>query len=444
MSLLLTSRSLHSATLCTLYAQITIPHSRIFRKFLTHISQHPPLGTIVRRLDFSHYNPTGAGMSRRERMETMNLIPETLLQCLELTPNLREFLIQEHIDDEVDVNVLRHLFCELPKLKAVDFCACSSTKFKHAWVEMLDSSATVLPDVLLIERLGLHECTILPGEVYDTLLPRLPNLTHLDVAHTRITDEALHSIPSTARLTHLNLSKCALLTDEGVISFLANHPAASTLIYLNLGMDSKSHELFDEDSLAALLPILPTSLRSLNLKGSKMRSAHIPLLLPVTKHLEELSLGRNLDLAGISQLFKPEEEDEEEWTPPQLRYVDVSDLPLASLDLPYLFNARCPLLRDTSLPLEVIEVGIEASKKLEKSQISLRRSGWCVREAGRRWWLVRDFGNGQGQAKAGEPDVERDTGGRGWKWGANYWGMRKIPMARAEVGGMYGHYMFKR
>lgn len=380
-------------------------------------------------------------MSRRERMETMNLIPETLLQCLELTPNLREFLVQEHIDDEVDVNVLKHLLCELPKLKAVDFCACSGTKFKNAWVEMLDFSA-MLPPALSIERLGFHECTILPTEVFGLLLPRVPNLTHLDVAHTRIRDEALHSIPTSARLTHLNLSKCTFLTDEGVISFLTNHPAASTLVYLNLSMDAKSHEIFDENSLATLLPILPESLRSLNLKGSKMIPAHIPLLLPLTKHLEELSLGRNLDLETISRLFKPEEGHEEEWIGPQLRYVDVSDLPLVSLDLPYLFSARCPLLKDTSLPLEVLEVGIETSKKLEKSQISLKRASWCVKEAGRRWWVVRDFGNAM--TKEGDVVVQRDSGSRGWKWGASYWGMRKIPMARAEVGGMYGHYMFKR
>lgn len=377
-------------------------------------------------------------------METMNLIPETLKQCLELTPNLREFLVQEHIDDEVDVNVLKHLLCELPKLKAVDFCACSSPKFKHAWVELLDSAATVLPDVLLIERLGLHECTVLPAEVYTTLLPRLPNLTHLDVSHTRITDDALHSIPATARLTHLNLSKCAFLTEGGVISFLNNHPAASTLVYLNLGMDSKSHDLFDEDSLATLIPILPSTLRSLNLKGSKMALGHIELLLPLTKHLEELSLGRNLDLNAISLLFKPLDDAEEEWVPPQLRYLDVSDLSVAAVDLPYLFSTQCPLLKDASLPLEVIEVGIEASKKLEKSQVSLKRAGWCVKEAGRRWWLVRDVGSVQLKPGEIQGEVQRDSGSRGWKWGASYWGMRKIPMARADVGGMYGHYMFKR
>jgi hypothetical protein len=439
MSLLLASRSLHSATLCTLYAQITIPHSRIFRKFLSHISLHPPLGSIVRRLDFSHYNPTGAGMSKRERMETMNLIPETLKQCLDLTPNLREFLVQEHIDDELDFNVLKTLLCELPKLKAVDFCACSSTKFKNAWVEILDASTTLLPEMLSIERLGLHECTILPSPVFAMLLPRLSNLTHLDVAHTRITDDALHSIPATACLTHLNLSKCSFLTDEGIISFLTTHPAARSLVYLNLGRDAKSHEVFDEDSISSLLPVLPPSLRSLNLKGSKMTPAHIRLLLPLTKHLEELSLGRNLDLCDISRLFVPDEEQKEEWTEHQLRYLDVSDISLAQLDLPYLFSARCPLLKNAALPLEVLEVGSEANKKLEKSQVSLRRAGWCVKDAGRRWWLVRDFGDNKSTA-----EERMDSGRRGWKWGASYWGMRKIPMARAEVGGMYGHYMFKR
>lgn len=443
MSLLLTSRSLHSATLCTLYSQITIPHSRIFRKFLSHITLHPPLGTIVRRLDFSHYNPTGAGMSRRERMETMNLIPETLKQCLELTPNLREFLIQEHIDDEIDFNVLKSLLCELPKLKAVDFCACSSTKFKNAWVQILDPSVIELPETLSIERLGLHDCTVLPSHTFTTLLPRMQNLTHLDVAHTRITDEALLSIPTTARLTHLNLSKCSFLTDEAIVLFLSTHPAASTLVYLNLGMDAKSHEIFDEDSISSLLKVLPTSLRSLSLKGSKMVPSHIKLLLPLTKHLEELALGRNLDLNIISQLFMPEEESKEEWINPQLRYLDVSDLSLSQLDLPYLFSARCPLLKNTSLPLEVLEVGSEPSKKLEKSQITLRRAGWCVKEAGRRWWLVRDFGDQKNKDGVAAGD-RMDSGARGWKWGASFWGMRKIPVARAEVGGMYGHYMFKR
>lgn len=455
MSLLLTSRGIHSATLATLYAQITIPHSRIFRKFLSHITEYPSLGTIVRRLDFSHFNPTGAGLSKRERQETMNLIPETLLECLNLTPNLREFLAQEHIDDDLDTKVLEKLFCDLPKLKAIDLCACSSANFKHAFMEVLEASPTLLPAALSITRFSLHECTILPSHAYDLLLPRLANLTHLDVAHTRITDAALHSLPSTARLTHLNLSKCSYLSGMAVVDFLTHHPSASTLIYLNLSMDAKSHDMLTAENLTSLLPTLPSTLRSLNLKGSKMDNSHIPLLLPLTKHLEELGLGRHLQLRDVEQIFVPAPDTDtdahlaaqlEAWVPHTLHYIDVSDLTVAELDLPTLFGSYCPILQNSfSSPLEVLELSSEVNAKLLKSPAVLRRLGWCLKEAGRRYWLVRGHPNtGADATSLNSEEHNGDEGGRSWKWGANYWGMRKVPVARAEVGGMYGHYMFKR
>lgn len=193
-----------------------------------------------------------------------------------------------------------------------------------------------------------------------------------------------------------------------------------------------------------------------------MSSSHIPALLPLTKHLEELGLGRNLRLADIVGLFVPpppavdereeaedkatgagasEDEDvdgdgEAEWTPHSLRYIDVSDLSSASLDLGTLFGSTCPVLQRRARPLEVLELGEEVGKKVSASRAALRRVGWCVKEAGRRSWLVRIKGEGE--------EGDRDTGAREWKWGASYWGMRKVPVARADVGGMYGHYMFKR
>jgi len=439
MSLLLTSRGIHSATLATLYAQITIPHSRIFRKFLNHIAEYPSLGTIVRRIDFSHFNPTGAGKSIRERQETLNLIPSTLLQCLDLTPNLREFLAQEHIDNDIDAKIIRKLLCGLPKLKALDFCASYSSTFKNAFTEILEATPTPLPDVLPVTRLGLHECYNLPALTFDILLPRLPKLTHLDVAHTRITDAALHSIPRTARLTHLNLSNCSNLTGASVIDFLTKHPASTTLIYLNLSMDAKKFgELLSAADLTTVLPILPSSLRSLNLRGSKMDKSHIGLLLPLTKHLEELGLGRHLELADLTRLFVPNQdaelEDQLAWIPHQLHYIDVSDLSVAQLDLGTLFGMNCPILKSITAPLQVIEFSDEVNKKLGNSQAALKRVGWCLKEAGRRYWLVREVKNGE----------LVDSGARDWKWGANFWGMRKVPMVRAEVGGMYGHYMFKK
>jgi len=355
-----------------------------------YISEYQSLGTIVRRLDFSHYNPTGGGQTARERQQTQNLIPATLLKCLALTPNLREFLAQEHIDDELDANVMTKLF-SLPNLKALDLCACSSTSFRSAVT--IASSSPSLPDLLPITRLSLHESTILPASVISTLLPRLPHLTHLDVAHTRITDEALLSIPTTAKLTHLNLSKCCSLSGPVVVDFLSAHPATRSLVYLNLGMDAKSAEMLSAVDLTSLLPHLPTSLRSLNLKGSKMDATHIQPLMPISKHIEELSLGRHVSLKDLLPLFGPSEdlslEEQLSWTPHRLHYIDASDLSISQLDMTTLFGSSCPLLKSTSEPLEVLEVSEEVNKKLARSN-GVKRSGWCLKELGRRYWLVRE------------------------------------------------------
>ena len=436
MSLLLTSHAMHSATLATLYTKITIPHSRVFRKFLAHIREYPALGTIVRRLDFSHFNPTGIGLTARQRAETLNLIPATLLECLSLTPNLREFLSQEHIDDDMDANVIQKLLCDLPNLQALDFCACSSASFRDAITTVINTC--LLPEALPITRLSFHECTSLPSSVFETLLPRLPYLTHLDVAHTRITDNILFSIPHSARLTHLNISKCSYLSGERVVEFLSTHPAVKSLVYLNLGSDIKSHQMFNRCEVAALLPILPLTLRSLSLKGSEMHDSHLPLFLPLTKHLEELGLGHGLVLSDIRQLFVPDQdasiEEQIAWVPHTLHYIDVSDLSKSQLDLGTLFGMNCPILRNDTLPLEVLEINLEVFKIMNTSSL-VKRAGWCLKEAGRRYWLVRNDNT---------EEREKDSGGRHWKWGANSWGMRKMPVARAEVGGMYGLYMFKR
>lgn len=168
-----------------------------------------------------------------------------------------------------------------------------------------------------------------------------------------------------------------------------------------------------------------------------MEAVHVPLLLPLTKHVQELGLGRNLELQDLCRIFVPDEDLELEqqlaWIPHSLRYIDVSDLSMAQLDLGTMLGSRCPILKSTASPLEVMELSSDHYKRLEKSP-AVKRAGWTLTDAGRRYWLVR--------VKSAEEQV--DTGAREWKWGASYWGMRKVPVARAEVGGMYGHYMFKR
>lgn len=441
-SCLLTSRTLHSATLSVLYRNITIPHSVIFSKFLRHLNNYPALGTIVRRLDFSHFTSVGLGRTKQMNVEIQNLTSKTLLQCLDLLPNLMEFLLQEHVEDDVNTAVIEKIFTGLPNLRAVDFCGCSSQSFSSSFLEALTGSPALPLTFPQLKRVSLHECTGLSPEVFEILLPRLINLTHLDVAHTQITEAALFSIPETARITHLNLSRCSRLSGSQVVKFLTTHPAVSeSLVYLNLMTDASRYRLLEVEDVSALLPMLPSTLRSLNLGGAKVVSEHVSALIPLTKHLEELGLSTaDLSISDLNSFFVPPEQPngdgtaDQTWTPPSLHYLDLTRVPC--LSLPTLFNPKaCVLVSPQSVPLEVLELSDKLINPLRERSKSGKSIGWTVRELGRRGWYVRE---------PGERLSPADDGSRSWKMGARWWGMRKIPVAVGDVGGIYGHYMFKR
>ena len=421
MSLLLVSRTLHATTLNTLYRHITIPHSRIFRKFLNTITEYPTLASMVRRLDFSHFNPSTIFSTASERAQTRNLTTETLARCLELTPFLREFLAQEYIDDDLGPEVLRKLFFGLARLRAIDFCGCSSAGFRNAFKTILEDQ---WPETLKLTRVSFHKCLSLPSAVFETILPRLGEVTHLDVAGTRVTDKALESIPTTARITHLNLAKCQELSSEAVVKFITTHPAVKdTLVFLSLATDASTHRLLGNDDIEVILPRLPRTLRSLSLKGSRMNPSQISLLQPLTQTLEELALGDGLDLGEIQELFY----SNREWKTHNLRYLDISDIETR-------LGSASDLLAPNSAPLHVIEVGERSYERVAKMKKSLASVGWTAKEFGSRYWLVRLNADG----------TTYDNGGRWWKMGAESWGMRKVPVAVAEVGGMYGSFMFGR
>lgn len=421
MALLLTSRSIHAATLNTLYRHITIPHSRIFRKFLVTINAYPALASIVRRLDFSHFNPSTIFSTASERAQTRNLTSQTLLRCLELTPYLQEFLAQEYIDEDLGPDVIKKLFFELPRLQAVDFAGCASPYFKNSFQSLLQSP---WPETLTLTRLSFHKCLNLPASVFEHILPRLNRVTHLDLAGTRVTDLALQSIPETARLTHLNLSKCRELSSEVVVKFITTHPAViHSIVVLSLATLASSHLLLDKTDVDAILPRLPTTLRSLNLKGSRMDRSHLPLLAPLVQHLEELAIGRGIDLADIHRLLY----QNNQWIPHTLRYLDISDIDT-------IIGSANAMLGPGSAPLHVIELEERAYERAAKVRKNIERVGWTTKEFGSRYWLVRMNSDG----------TTRDNGARWWKLGAESWGMRKIPVAEADVGGMYGTFMFGR
>ncbi|KAE8549314.1 hypothetical protein EYB25_007834 [Talaromyces marneffei] len=437
---LLTSRTLHSATLSVLYRHITIPHSVIFSKLLKHITHYPALGTIVRRLDFSHFTSVGLGRTRQMNAEIQNLTSKTLLQCLDLLPNLMEGLFQEHLETDIDTAVVQKIF-GLPKLRAVDFCGCSSQTFSTKFLEAFTMNSSIPLVLPLLKRVSLHECSGLPSAVFEKLLPRLVNVTHLDLGRTQVTETALLSLPTSAQITHLNLSKCLRLSGPQVVNFLTTHPAVTeSLVYLNLMTDPSRYRLLESEDVTNLLPVLPSTLRSLNLNGARITTEHVPLLVPLTKHLEELGLsGADLSPSDINSFFVPQDPEAEKWwQPPALHYLDVSKV--TSITLQTLYNPKlCVLVSPRSLPLEVVELGEKLITPLRDRTKSAKSSGWSLRELGRRGWYVRE------PVKVDGADAWTiDDGSRSWKMGARWWGMRKIPVTVGEVGGLYGHYMFKK
>lgn len=406
------------------------------------MSQYPALGTLVRRLDFSHFTSVGLGRTKQMNVEIQNLTATTLLKCLDLLPNLKECLLQEHVEGDISVEVLRKLFFGLPNLRAVDFCGCSTQTFSSLFMEALTGGSGLPLSLPNLRRISLHECSSLPVAALEILLPRLVNLTHLDLTHTQINETALFSIPETARITHLSLSRCTRLRGPGVVQFLTTHPAVcDSLVYLNLMSDPTRYRILEEEDVKVLLPKLPSSLRSLNLGGAKITSANTPDLVPLTKHLEELGLASaDLSVKDLNYFFADNGESangtEPTPAPSTLRYLDLTKV--AQISLSTIFNTgACLLVSERSYPLQVLEFSDKIISPLrERSKNSRSSTGWTVREIGRRGWYVRD--------PSSMPWHPPDDGARSWKVGARWWGMRKIPVAVGDVGGIYGHYMFKK
>jgi len=440
----LVSKRLNTAALRVMYRHVSIPQSRAFAKFTRSLNADNMLGQLVHWLDFSHYSSIGFGRARSTTTKTPFLTPQTLKACLDLMPNLQAFLVHEHVDDELDVEVLLTLF-RTPSLQALDFCACSSKPFAEAFTTVCtgmslgDHTSFWDSFPLSLQRLSLHECTTLQEPVFEALLPRLVNLTHLDVAHTLVNDAALLSIPTSASLTHLNLERCTRLTGAAVVQFLTKHPAVhDKVVYLNLSADASRHRLLSENDVSRLLPALPSTLRSLNLGGARINTRHVPALRRLATQLEELGLkGANLSLSSdLSRIFGVDDHGRstEDDKPRTLRYIDLTDVgSVTQMSLSY---SPATLTSTDTLPLEVIELGPNVLDQFKKRNRNAKDPEWVIKELGRRGWYVR-------QAR---PDEKKpmDDGYRSWKMGARWWGMRKIPMAEQVVGGMYGYFMFKR
>lgn len=449
-SCLLVSRTFHYHTLATLFAHVSFPHSSIFSKFLSHIRKYPELGELVKRLDFSAFTSVGLGRTMRMNFEIQRLTATTLRACLQLTPRLREFLASESMGMDTDTEVLQSLFCELPYLQALDFCGLSHKEFVDGMSRVLTPANSLLPQRLPIKRLGLHGCTTVQMSSISTILPRLSFITHLDLTHTQVTDAMLNTIPKTAKLTHLSLSRCNRLKGPATVDFLINHPATRSLVYLNLLFETSRYRLLSTSDVDSLLPELPESLVSLNLSGAKLTNAHIPELRRLAKHLEELSIGyADLSMADICTILEPgygscEDacvEDKQFLVKHTLRYLDVTGIASVNPAV-LLYTQQCNILLPSSYPLQVIELSEKVLTGLKERPAPGKRVGWKVKDQGRRGWYVRAEA---GVHPGGEETAKKclaDDGERAWKMGGKWWGNRKIGCAVGEISGIYGYYGF--
>jgi len=457
------SRTFHCATLSTLYAHVTFPHSYIFSKFLNHMSTYPELGELVRKLDFSTFTSVGLGRTKKMNAEIDNLTDKKLVKCLKLTPRLQEFLASEAIEQDISAEVLDMLFCQLPMLKSVDFCGSADKQFVTAVGAVLNEQNPNLPADIQIRRVGFHGCPTLPPPIFMTLLPRLSRLTHLDLSHTQITDPGLWLIPETARLTHLSLSRCNRLKGHNVVKFLTEHPAARNLIVLHLLYETSKYRLINDEDVDDLLPRLPKTLRVLNISGAKIQSCHVPLLRRLAKQLEELSIGfADLSIDDVNTIITPGY-GTESWNregkafterlmssfsaeeAPQLHNLKYLDLTGVACMTPanILYLRSCALLSPASYPLRVIEFSERTLQGLSTSKATEENTGWVVHGLHkRRGWFVRKSAGKERGGKEVARLIQQDDGWRSWKMGGHRWGNRKIGPVAGELQGIYAYYSF--
>lgn len=390
-SCLSVSRRLHAAALRALYKHVLIYRSRTFHKLVNSVQEDPQLGQHIKALDFSHYSHMGYGRSRGQTNITPYLTKENLTIVLGHTPGLKAFLVHEHLDDELDLNVLSTLF-SIPSLKYVDFAGCSSDPFVKSFTRLL--SGATPQHWSQIKRLSLHECSTLKPGFFETLLPQLSAVTHLDLAHTQVNDKALLSIPATAQITHLNLGRCTQVTGRAVVEFLTKHPAAREgIVWLDLSADASRYRLLDEEDLNSLLPALPRTLKALNIGGARVNQQHVSTLRLLATHLEELGLkGANLSLStDINRILSLPPDMKTTLDHPELRsalrYIDLTDI--SSVSQMSLSYSPISIKDNRSLPLEVIELGSAVLTEITRRNKNVKNPDWTVKELGRRGWCVR-------------------------------------------------------
>lgn len=407
-----------------MYRHVKASHPSTFHRALAQIAKYPNLANFVRTLDLSN---ACSSTNFREPFKGFNPVRAALHR----TPLVREFRINEAMEQYLDFDILQKLFSSSEFMETLDLSGCKSPRFVEGCRFLFEDNRAISTS---LKSLDLAGCSNLPPEFFESLLPQLPQLQHLNVSNTQITSTALSNIPPTARLYHLNVSYCYVLDGKKVVDFLAYHSAVKQLAYLAMNTHPGiEHQIFSEEDVSKVLSNLPSTLRTLNFKNSAMTSAHAPLLHSISTRLGELGVGSHLSFRDIENLFlNPETLTDEETAPEildeddprqaefkykailtpmeeavavcklrqrissvpftptstktsKLRYLDISGLPVSEqtkIQMSFLLGPQ-------TMPLEIIEIsekGLGSCGVLPKLCAAV---GWELKTLGRRCWMRR-------------------------------------------------------
>ena len=299
---LLLSRKTYWTVLQFLFRHIPIASPHAFETFRLELNDHPIKGRMVRTLDFSGFSVVGLNRSASDNDTIQMVTSDTILDVLNSTPNLQEFIVSENIQQNLDYRVLAKLFGgDLPHLQAIDFCGAFSSDFVNAMMKVMETYLQGTDRILHIERLSFHGCSTLPPLAFTVLLPRLPRLTRLDLSHTRVTDSALLSISQNVKLAHLHLTQTGLLTADGLMEFMLYHPAPRSLVSFALRMPAELPHPIDGDDISLFLENLPRNLQKLDIGGMSISDEHVQYL-PTS--LSYLAIYRTLMTAkGVDKVL---------------------------------------------------------------------------------------------------------------------------------------------
>ncbi|PBP16238.1 Leucine Rich Repeat domain protein [Diplocarpon rosae] len=283
------SARLHDTAILIMYRDLTIRAVKTsITRFFETLQQRPRLASLVRTIDITRSVYSDCTISHRE---------------LALLPRLRDLRLS--LSQVKEVKMLHELIFCTPSLESLTLDISrlneKTQMLRGVFDGLFHDLSSNLTTLNLTDSKGAGGLDI-PG-VFESLLPKMYKLQVLNASRTCITVDALSAIPSSARLSYLNIWGCRDLALSRLIDFLGTHPAvASSLVVLKAG-DIADTAPLSETQVNSILAHAPKTLRSLDLSRSRMGRSNIPQLQLLCCQLEELSLGRRLRMRDVEDML---------------------------------------------------------------------------------------------------------------------------------------------